>query len=203
MRNGSDARIREEVNRLGIPPKEMLKREIALQDRKESYKKLICGMMAGLLVVTAVIIIITNFWVAVLQIDGSSMSPLLQMDEIVITVRGDTPVKNDIIAFTHNNNFYIKRAVAVAGDRVEINGDGVGSVNGEVLYEPYVSELSFGNCDIEFPYQVPAETVFVLGDNRSSSIDSRDSQFGTVSREQIIGRVKFRVWPLSQIGSVS
>ena len=198
----SDDRIREDVNRLGRPDTETLKREIARCERKESYKKLIRGMLAGLAFVTAVIIIITNLWLAVLQIDGSSMNPQLKMDEIVIAVRYDNPVRNDIIAFTHDDKTYIKRVIAVAGEIVNINGDGVVSVNGKALDESYVTQLSLGNCDIKFPYQVPAESVFVLGDNRPSSMDSRDSRIGPVSREQIIGKVKFSVWPLSQIGSV-
>jgi len=197
-----DSRIREEVDRLGIPPKEMLKGEIARQDRKESYRKLIRGMLIGLIAVTAVIIVITNLWLAVLQIDGSSMNPLLQMDEIIVAVRGDNPGRNDIIAFTHNNKLHVKRVIAVAGDRVEISAEGVVSVNNRILTEPYVTALSLGNCDIEFPYYVSAGTVFVLGDNRPHSMDSRDAKFGLVGREQIVGIVRFRVWPVARFGRV-
>jgi len=198
-----NARIREQVDRLGIPCKEMLEKEIARYERKAAYKKLLGTTLISLMAVVAATIVITNLWLAVLQIDGSSMSPLLEMNEIVIAVRDDTPERNDIIAFNHNNQIYVKRVIALAGGWIEINEDGTVSVNGARLDEPYITELSIGTCDLEFPYQVPAGTVFVMGDNRASSLDSRDSRIGPVSRDQIIGKVKFSVWPLSQIGSMS
>jgi signal peptidase I len=147
-------------------------------------------------------VIVTNLWVAALQVDGSSMNPLLRMDEVVLAVQTDSPARGDVVAFTHNNKLHIKRVIAVAGDRVEIDGDGVVSVNGQRLKEPYVAEPSLGNCDIAFPLQAPPGTVFVLGDNRPSSMDSRDSRFGPVGRDQIVGRVVFRIWPLGRLGRV-
>lgn len=203
MRNSNDKKIREQVDRLGCPTIGMLDREIARHEKKESYRKLVRGAVIALITTAAVIILITNLWVPVLQIDGSSMNPLLVMDDVVLAVKTDNPEKNDIIAFTHNDKLHVKRVIATAGDWIDISADGVVSVNGEILDEPYVTELSLRDCDIDFPFQVPAETVFVMGDNRPVSMDSRDSQFGTVRREQIIGKVEFRVWPLSQIGSIS
>ncbi|MCL2105948.1 MAG: signal peptidase I [Oscillospiraceae bacterium] len=203
MRNNSDAKIREQVNALGLPCIETLNREIARQERLRAYRRLALGLLAGLVVAAAVIVLITNLWVAVLRIDGSSMTPLLKMDEIVLAVRTGSPEKNEIIALNHNNKLHIKRVVALAGDRVDIGEDGVVSVNGNALSEPYVSEPSFGSCDIELPFQVPPGAVFVLSDNRADSIDSRDSRFGVVEREQVIGKVIFRMWPLPRLGSIA
>jgi len=202
MRKNSENRFREEVDRLGRPTIEMLNREIARQERKESYIRLICGALTSFIAAVAVIIIITNLWVAVLQIDGSSMNPLLQMDEIVLAVRTNLPATNDVIAFEHSGKVYIKRVIAMGGDTVDVREDGKVTVNGKTLDEPYVTELSLGSCDIDLPYQVPSETVFVLGDNRPLALDSRDSRFGIVGREQIIGKIKFRAFPLSRFGSV-
>lgn len=199
----NDARIRSEVNKLGIPPKDMLKREIARLERRESYYKLIGRMIFSFVVVAAVIVLVTNLFVAVLEIEGSSMNPLLKADEIVVTTRGGNPGRNDVIAFTHNNRAHVKRVIAVAGDMVVISENGAVTVNGVALDEPYVTEQHKGYCDLEFPYQVPPEAYFVLGDNRESSMDSRNSDFGPVHREQIIGFVKFRIWPLSKTGGVS
>ena len=187
------------MGRASIP---MLDFEIERLERVESMKRLGRSLLTSLITVSAVIILITNLWVTVLQVDGSSMNPLLEMDEVVITIECDKPIRNDIIAFHQNNKLYIKRVIAVAGDRVAINSEGIVSVNGNTLNEPYVAQLSLGNSDIEFPYMVPAGTVFVLGDNRVISSDSRDSRFGTISMDQIIGEVAFTVWPPSHIAKV-
>ncbi|MCL2877998.1 MAG: signal peptidase I, partial [Acidobacteria bacterium] len=150
----------------------------------------------------SLIIISTNLWVNVLQIEGTSMNPLLQADEIILTARDGKFERGDVIAFEHHNRLHVKRVIATGGDTVEIGEDGTVTVNGEPLHEPHVSELSLGNCDIAFPYQIPVGTVFVLGDNRPLSVDSRDSGFGTVGKEQVIGKVLFRLWPLPQFGSI-
>ncbi|MCL2487850.1 MAG: signal peptidase I [Oscillospiraceae bacterium] len=202
MRNDSDNIIREQVNRLGIPPQEMLQKEILRHDRNEAYRKLIRGGLIGLITITALVLVITNLWLAVLQIEGSSMNPLLQRDEIVIAVRNDNPEKNDIIAFYFNNKLHIKRVIATAGEWVDIDSDGVVSVNGKILDEPYVAEPSLGNCDIDFPFFIPTGTVFVMGDNRPVSLDSRDNHFGPITRDQIVGKIKYSIWPLSQFGSI-
>jgi len=202
MRENSDDVIREQVDALGRPTVEMLEREIARIERRQAYRKLARGILVGLLAAAAAIIIVTNLWVAVLQVDGSSMEPLLRMDEIVLAIRDDKPAKHDVIVFEHNNKTYIKRVIAAGGDRVDILKDGAVAVNGVTLKEPYVSELAIGSCDIDLPFQVPPETYFVLGDNRPASMDSRDSRIGPVGREQIIGKVIFRVWPIPRLGAV-
>ncbi|MCL1895601.1 MAG: signal peptidase I [Clostridiales bacterium] len=199
----SDEVIREQVDRLGRPTLEMLDREIARQERVEAYIKLSRGALAVVLFAVAAIIIITNLWIAVLQVDGSSMNPLLNINEIVVAVRTDDPGKGDVISFRNENRIYIKRVIAAGGDTVEIEETGAVSVNGEVLTEPYVAAPGLGACDIEFPFQVPPGTFFVLGDSRTISLDSRSDQFGPVNREQIIGTVEFRIWPLPKIGSIS
>ncbi|MCL1951633.1 MAG: signal peptidase I [Oscillospiraceae bacterium] len=198
----SDAVIRKQVERLGRPSVAMLDREIGRLDRNESYRRLLYGILAGLAVTAAAIILVTNLWVTVVRVDGSSMNPRLRMDDVVLAVKDNDPAKNSVIVFYLNNRLHIKRVIGTAGDLVDISEAGIVSVNGRTLDEPYVAEPSLGACDTKFPFQVPTGTVFVLGDNRAASMDSRDSQFGPVPREQIVGKVVCSVWPLKGAGKV-
>jgi len=197
-----DSVVREQVRRLGRPAVDMLEREIARHERIEAYRRLACGILLSLVVTAALIILVTNLWLGVYQIDGTSMDPLLEIGEIVLTVKDDSPARGDVIAFYSSSKLLIKRVIATGGDRVEIGGDGAVFVNGNAINEPYVAEKSLGTCDIEFPFQVPAGTVFVLGDNRAVSTDSRSRGFGPVSREQIVGRVVRVLWPLRKAAKV-
>ena len=201
MSDRRDAEIREQVDRLGRPDEELLDREIARQSRIEAYGRLLAGVAAILLATAAVIVIVTNLWLAVLRIDGHSMTPLLTEGEIVVALRDGKCGRNDVIAFYQCNGLHVKRVIAIGGDTVDIDEQGFVSVNGMTLGEPYVSELSYGNGDIVFPFDVPNGAFFVLGDNRPLSLDSRDSAFGTVSAQQVVGRVILRLWPLAALGS--
>jgi len=194
------AETRKLVDLLGVPSVATLDRELARLDRSKAYKRLAATIAVCFAAVAAAVIIATNTWVAVMQVNGSSMNPLLKMNETVFVVRGAHCEQGDITAFYINNKLFIKRVVAVAGDTVDIDADGTVSVNGEVLHEPYIAEPSLGNCDIKLPYMVPAGTVFVLGDNREQATDSRDSRFGPVGKEQIVGRVILGLWPLKRLG---
>ena len=75
-------------------------------------------------------------------------------------------------------------------------------INGKQIKEPYVKQKAYGDCDIQFPYQVPEGKVFVMGDHRSVSIDSRKSSIGCVGKDQIVGKLVFRVWPLKKVGPI-
>jgi signal peptidase I len=202
-KNNKEIQTRELVDRLGRPSVAMLDAEIAWHARRRSYRRVLLGVLISLVTTAAAVIIVTNLWLSVLQVEGSSMNPTLAMNEIVLAVTGADPGKGDVIAFQHNNALHIKRVIAVGGDSVSIDAGGAVTVNGSRLREPDAAEPALGHCDIDFPFQVPAGTVFVLGDNRPASLDSRDSRFGPVDRERIIGRVVFRAWPLRGLGKVS
>ena len=104
--------------------------------------------------------------------------------------------------FYFNNKILLKRVIGVAGDVIDIKEDGTVYVDGQVLDEPYLEEKAFGDCSISLPYQVPDERIFVMGDHRSVSVDSRNTEVGCVSQEQIVGKIVFRIWPLTELGSL-
>ena len=105
-----------------------------------------------------------------------------------------------MVAFYYNNRILVKRVIAGPGDWVDIDRDGNVYVNEELIEEPYLVEKAFGICDLELPYQVPANKFFVMGDHRSVANDSRLSAIGCVASDDIVGRLVFRVWPFSAFG---
>ena len=130
------------------------------------------------------------------------MTPTMMNNELVICSKWSNYKKGDIIAFYYNNKILLKRVIGLPGDWIDIREDGTVYLNDQKLEEPYVDEKAFGECDIKLPYQVPESKIFVMGDHRSTSIDSRSTSVGCVAEEYIIGRVIFRIWPWERIGTV-
>jgi signal peptidase I len=152
--------------------------------------------------VAAVAVLVATLWLPVLQIYGTSMAPTLNDGELVVSLKSGTFNTGDVIAFYYNNKILVKRVIAGPGDWVDIKDDGTVYVNDVELDEPYVVEKALGDCNITLPYQVPESRVFVMGDHRSVSVDSRNTAVGCVSEEQIVGRLVMRLWPLSQFGEI-
>ena len=170
--------------------------------RKTYYRQALRGTVSVLVVVAAIAVLIATLFLPILQISGDSMSPTLAHDEIVVLLKTKEFDRGDLIGFYYQGKILLKRVIALPEDEVAIDGDGNVYVNQELLEEPYVSDKGLGDCDLEFPYRVPGTGYFVMGDRRSNSVDSRNSVIGAISREDIIGRVCIRVWPLSQIGFI-
>ena len=166
------------------------------------YRQALRGTVSVLLVVAAVAVLITTLFLPILQISGDSMSPTLEHDEIVVLLKTKNFERGDLIGFYYQGKILLKRVIALPEDEVAIDADGNVYVNGELLEEPYVTDKGLGDCDLEFPYKVPGTSYFVLGDRRSNSVDSRNSVIGAVSRDDIIGKIFIRVWPMSQFGFV-
>ena len=157
------------------------------------------GTIYVLTIVAAVAVLIATLILPVLQIEGTSMEPTLVNGDIVLLTKATAFGRGDICGFAWNNKILIKRVIGIPGDWIEIDTDGTVYLNGERLDEPYAEQIAFGECDLEFPFQVPQEQYFVLGDMRESSIDSRNTLVGCVEADQIIGRIFFRIWPLKKI----
>ncbi len=167
------------------------------------YRRALRGTVSVLVVVAAVAVLVTTLFLPILQISGDSMSPTLKHDEIVVLLKNSKFERGDLIGFYYQGKILIKRVIALPGDTVVIDAEGNVYINEELLKEPYVTEKSLGDCDLEFPYEVPGDGYFVMGDQRSNSVDSRNSVIGAVGVEDIIGRVFIRVWPLSRLGIVT
>lgn len=179
---------------------ELLEKELKREKHKHRYALVIKSTIYTLITVAAVAVLIATLWLPVLQIYGSSMTPHLADGDIVVSTTSRQFESGDIIAFYYNNKVLIKRVIAKSGDWVNIAENGDVYVNDVLLDEPYVSEKTMGDCDLEMPYQVPEGKWFVLGDHRSVSVDSRNTAVGCVGSEQVVGKIMFRVWPLKYIG---
>ena len=155
-----------------------------------------------LIVVAAVAILVAMLFLPVLRIYGQSMNSTLVSGELVVSVKNSNFKTGDVIAFYYNNNILVKRVIATSGQWVDMDLSGNVYVDNVLVEEPYLNDKSYGEPNIDFPYQVPDERIFVLGDNRSVSVDSRNSSVGCVTEEQIVGKIVFRVWPLNRIGPI-
>ncbi|MBQ5590097.1 MAG: signal peptidase I [Clostridia bacterium] len=181
-----------------FPNVNILKKELKRERYKRRYRRLLKSTVNALIVVAAVAALIATLFLPVLQIAGTSMEPGLTDGDIVVMVKSKNFETGDLCAFYYSNKILIKRVIATPGDYIWIDPDGTVYLNGEVLDEPYITQKALGECDVEFPYQVPENAYFMMGDQRQTSIDSRSSTIGSVQEEQIIGKILCKFWPLTE-----
>ena len=191
--------VKKQTDTISLPTKEQVETERKRYRRQKAYNKALRGTVYVLTIVAAVAVLVATLVLPVLQIEGTSMEPTLTGGDIVLLAKTTRFSYGELCAFTWNNKLLVKRVIGLPGDWIEIDTDGAIYLNGEKLDEPYVQQPDFGECDLEFPFQVPQEQYFVVGDMRESSIDSRNSLIGCVPKDQIVGKVFFRVWPLRDI----
>ena len=184
---------------VSLPTKKQVETERKRYRRQKAYNKALSGTIYALTIVAAVAVLIATLVLPVLQIEGTSMEPTLVSGDIVLLTKTANFDRGELCGFSWNNKLLIKRVIGIPGDWIEIDTDGTVYLNGEKLDEPYAQQLAIGECDLEFPFQVPQEQYFVLGDMRESSIDSRNTLIGCVEKDQIVGKVFFRIWPFKTI----
>ena len=187
---------KKEVQQLEIPTIDLLEGELKRTRYNARYRRTLRTTIFSLLLVAAAAVIIAVLLLPVLQISSGSMENTLVDGDMVISLNNGKYKTGDIIGFYYNNVVLIKRVIATSGDWVDIAEDGIVTVNGVVLDEPYVEEKALGDCNIKLPYQVPQGKCFVLGDNRTESIDSRNTAVGCISNDVVLGKLLARIWPL-------
>lgn len=166
---------------------------------RRRFRRTLLSTVLVLAVVAALALSASYLWLPVMRIHGSSMENTLMDGDIVVAVKGMDVAAGDLLAFDFNGKLLMKRVIAQGGDVVNIDAAGRVFVNGTALDEPYALEPALGDCDVELPFRVPEGRLFVMGDHRSTSVDSRNSEIGCVRKDQIVGRVALRVWPLERL----
>lgn len=185
---------------VAIPSLEQVKREREKLKYQKEYRRTIKHVLGVLLVAAAVSVLLATVFFPILRVSGVSMEPTLEDGQVIVLEKSGKFKTGDLIGFYYQNKILLKRVIGQAGDYIDIDADGNVYVNDEKLDEPYLKDHALGECDINLPYQVPDGKIFVMGDHRSKSIDSRSKLVGCVSDEQVVGRVVFRLWPLKSIG---
>jgi len=183
-----------------FPSSKDIEQELKRVEYKARYGRTLTSTFFILVTAAAAAALIAMLWLPVLEIYGSSMTPTLNEGEYVVSVKSKTFEKGDIVAFYYGNKLLVKRYIAGPGSWVDILEDGTVLVDGIELDEPYVSEKSFGNCDLELPYQVPESKYFLIGDHRETSVDSRHTTVGCISADDIVGKIVYRIWPFESLG---
>lgn len=203
MMNQTNKQVQgEETQSVSLPTTQELEKELARVRYRKGFRLSLRNTIFLLIVVAAISVLVAVLLLPVLQIYGHSMNETLDEGDIVVSVKGSDFETSDIIAFYYNNKILVKRVIGNPGDWIDIDEEGNVYVNNILAEEPYLDSKAYGECNIELPYQVPEAKVFVMGDNRDVSIDSRNTAVGCVAEEQIVGRIVFRIWPLDRLGRV-
>lgn len=179
-----------------------LEAELKRVNLRIRFRTLLKSTVYTLIVTAAVAVLIAVFFMPVFRIYGSSMQPTLNEGQIVVSVKSTKVKRGDIVGVWWGSKLLVKRCIATAGDVVDIDEEGSVFVNGERIDEPYLVDKAKGDTNIELPCRVPEHTVFVMGDKRSTSIDSRNTSVGCVDLDDIGGILLFSVWPFSSFGSI-
>lgn len=186
----------------GLPTVEQLEGEMDRIQYGKSYKNALRGTVYALIIVAGLSMLVSTLLLSVLRIYGDNMDPTLSSGNIVVALKTSRCSQGDVVALYYNNKILIRRVIALSGDLVEVSGSGEVLIDGTLLEEPYVAEPDLGQCNIQMPYEVPQDQLFVMGDQRQTAVDSRVTAIGSIPQEQVIGKVVLRIWPLDQVGVI-
>ena len=185
-----------------FPTANEISSELKYERNKIRFRRIIKSSVYALVLVAAIAVLIATLVLPVLQISGTSMEPTLNNGEIVVLFKTTKLERGDLCGFSYSNKILINRVIGLPGDYIANDEEGNVFVNNKKIDEPYITEKGLGECDIEFPYQVPENEFFLMGDHRSTSIDSRSTVIGCIPQDQIIGKIFLKVWPLSDISII-
>lgn len=194
--------MRKRKKPVDIPSLEQVEAELGRMKYRKRYRSVMRSTVYTLIVVAAIAILIATLWLPFLRIYGTSMTPTLADGEVICCTKATDFEPGDIVAFYYNNKILVKRVIGQSGDWIDIKEDGTVYVNQAELPEPYLEEKALGECDLKLPYQVPEGRLFVMGDHRATSADSRSTVIGCVAQEQMVGKILIRIWPITRIGFV-
>ena len=167
------------------------------------YMKVLRSTIWVLVITAAVSVLVVSLILPVIQIYGTSMTPTVYEGDIVVCIKKSSYAQKDVVGLYYENKVLVKRIIAKEFDIVDLDDQGNFTVNGVPLEEPYLDGKDYGEAtDINFPGKVPAQTYFVVGDNRRTSVDSRSSTIGCIQAEDIVGKLFFTVWPFAHFGTV-
>lgn len=185
-----------------LPTTEQIRRELGRESFKRNLRKTLRDSLRILIVVAAAAVLIATLVCPVLRIYGTSMTPTIEEGDVVVALKLSKVKRGDVLGVYYGNKLLVKRCIATEGQWVDIDPEGNVYVDDALVDEPYLTEKALGECDISLPYQVPEDSVFVMGDHRQTSLDSRSSNIGSMAEDEIVGRIMFRVWPLNRFGRV-
>lgn len=185
-----------------LPDAQQVEEELRRVRYRKRFRRVMRSTIYALVVTAAVSVLVATLWLPILRITGLSMSPTLEDGQIVVSWKSSSCKRGDLVSFYIGNKILIKRVIALPGQWIDIDEDGNVFIDGQPLNEPYLNDKALGECDIELPFQVPDGQYFVMGDHRSTSVDSRSSTVGCITDEQIVGRIVFCLWPLQRFGGI-
>ncbi len=166
---------------------------------KSPFIKTTLTILLAVGIAASLLLNLFTFITPVVKYYGTSMSPTLNDGQILIVSKVSKVESGDVIAFYYNNKVLVRRVIATGSQLISIDVFGEVLVNGEPLEEPYLENKTLGQCNLNFPFNVPSGSFFVMGDNREAAMDSRLAEIGTVSEDRLIGKVIFSINPFRVI----